>query len=197
MTKVFKFLFLITFISCGSVSIKVSSTPEKADVYVSSMGAKTREKIGTTPFVITAQELEKKKIKSGPIIVELRKEGYLNTSVLLTETNATNIDLSLSMDPRDKVIEAQAYDKYTSDLFEAQRLTRAKNYEDALKKLGELKKSFPQISVADEMEGTVYYLQKDFKKSLEAFNSAYAKNPQNDFALRMRKILEAKIKAGQ
>ncbi|WP_372655330.1 hypothetical protein [Halobacteriovorax sp.] len=191
-------LILSALCSCSSsTTIKINSAPEGAKIFVKNMSSKSSEEIGVTPLIIKTEDLEKKKLKDGPLFVELKKEGYEDGKVLLAETEAINIDLSLKLDPKDQLAEAKKYDKISAQLFEVQRLIRNKNYKEALEITGAIKKDFPELSVPNELEGSIFYLQNDFEKSLTAFNTAYTKNSENSFVLKMKRLILEKKNIGK
>lgn len=191
-------LLLASIVSCASKSqVKISSVPLGAKIYAKSMTSDQRESLGVTPLVMKAQDLEKRKLKKGPIFIELEKDGFHNQSVLLTETESVDIDVSLKLQRNNNDKFAKDMDKISSKLFEVQRLIRKKSFSEALGIITKLKEKNPNISVADELEGSIYYLQKDYKKSLDAFNKAFTKNTKNNFAFKMKKIIENRLKVGK
>lgn len=182
-------------ISCSSTSIiSVKSDPNGANVYIKNMNSDTREKIGVTPLVWNSEELQKLKLKDGPLILVVEKQGHNSKQVLLSETESVEIDLSLKLVATDQFENAKQIDNLSGQLFEVQRFIRSKNYNEALKLTGKLKVDYPEISVPNELEGSIFYLQKEYKKSLEAFNIAYSKNTENVFALKMKRFLEKKVR---
>ncbi len=191
-------MILAALYSCSSATtIKINSSPEGAKIFVKNMTSKSSEEIGVTPLIIKTEDLQKKKLKDGPLFVELKKEGYEVGKVLLAETEAINIDLSLKLDPKDQLAEAKRYDRVSAQLFEVQRLIRNKSYKEALEITGAIKKDFPELSVPNELEGSIFYLQNDFDKSLTAFNTAYTKNSDNSFVLKMKRLILEKKKVGK
>lgn len=189
---------MILLASCSSsTSIKVTTEPAGAKILVRSMGTKSYEEMGVTPLTISSDDLEKKKIKDGPLYIDLQKEGYKKSSVLLAETEAVDIEVQMNLNPEDKLENARKYDELSNQLFEVQRLIRTKSFEEALKITATIKKDFPELSVPNELEGSIYYLQSKFKKSLEAFNLAYSKNTENAFVLKMKKLIIEKTKSGK
>lgn len=198
MKAYFLILSMILLASCSSsTSIKVTTEPAGAKILVRSMGTKSYEEMGVTPLTISSDDLEKKKIKDGPLYIDLQKEGYKKSSVLLAETEAVDIEVQMNLNPEDKLENARKYDELSNQLFEVQRLIRTKSFEEALKITATIKKDFPELSVPNELEGSIYYLQSKFKKSLEAFNLAYSKNTENAFVLKMKKLIIEKTKSGK
>lgn len=197
MSKTITLLYMALFgllASCSSSSlIQVKSDPEGADVYVRSMSSTNREKLGQTPLMIKGDELEKKKLKEGPLFVIVEKEGFEKEKVLLSETQAVDLEVSMKLAPTDNTRNAKKIDTLSVELFEVQRFIRNKDYQSALEITKKLKDRHPEISVANELEGSIFYLQQDYKKSFEAFSLAYAKNTENMFALKMKKILKQKL----
>ena len=182
---------------CGSSSIKIDSNPAGADVFVRPVGGGERRTVGKTPIPRTEMK-EFQKGAPGSMMVELEKEGFLQASILVTESGNTDIEISMQLKPAvDKAATADAtnLNKNMDALFEAQRLARAGRLDDSLKALDEVGKANPQWSSVPEMKGAVYFLQKDYNKALDEYRRAVMLNPENPNNNQMVKQLEGKFGA--
>lgn len=191
--KLINVLFLFFLVSCGSTyNVKVTSTPDGAKVYARNVGSNKRVEIGNTPFISTVTDLRAKNFADGPMIFEIEKDGHRKTQIYVSESTA-NIDILVELEKMDIIENTKKFDRVGSELFEVQRLIRNKKYPDAHKKLEEIKKAFPSLSIVHELEGSVFYLEKKFNQSLDSFRTAYRYNGENIFALKMKRFLEKKL----
>ena len=102
----FTFL-LVSFISCSQVSlIDIKSTPDKAKVFARSLGTSERVEIGTTPFQIKSEEIQKKLNTSGLIIIEIERDQYFKEEFYLSEYSNNNIEISYNLRKSPKIDQA-------------------------------------------------------------------------------------------
>ena len=173
----------------------IRSQPEGAEVIVQVAKGGKKTKIGTTPLVIPHAQLDT--ITQGVAYkIEVIKPGFEVYRLLVAATNMEEITLSAVLEPSIEVKLGANTDVLITGLFEAQRLTRAKDYDGALSKLAELEKSYASVSSVFELRGSVNYLKKDFTTALAEFRKAYTLNPQNEVAQRMKDYLETKMVSG-
>lgn len=188
------FFFLVTRVSTGG-EIKIVSNPVESEVYIQSGNGKSI-KVGKTPFNQDLDELIQRYVKSSSFVIEVKKKGYRDYRVLFNKTSNVDIELNANLEVSNDTNKIQEYDIMIGDLFESQRLIRGKNYKDAILKLNELEKKYKQFSTIHELKGIAYYLDKDIEKSLSFFRKAFAVNPQNADAYRMKVYLEKKLNVG-
>ncbi|MGB0454830.1 MAG: hypothetical protein ACPGJV_14065, partial [Bacteriovoracaceae bacterium] len=81
-------------------------------------------------------------------------------------------------------------DKHVAKLFEAQRLLRAQNVDDAISLLKKVQEDQPFLSIVPEFLGSAYYLKKDNRRSLDFYKQAFRVNPENQDAFVMKNYLE-------
>ena len=175
--------------------VVIRSQPEGAEVIVQVAKGGKKTKIGTTPLVIPHAQLDT--ITQGVAYkIEVIKPGFEVYRLLVAATNMEEITLSAVLEPSIEVKLGANTDVLITGLVEAQRLTRAKDYDGALSKLAELEKSYASVSSVFELRGSVNYLKKDFTTALAEFRKAYTLNPQNEVAQRMKDYLETKMVSG-
>jgi hypothetical protein len=173
-------------------NITISSQPDGAEVIVETAQGGKKTKIGTTPIVIPQSQLDS--ITQGLAYkIEIIKNGFETYRLLAAVTGVEEINLNAILEPSVEVRLGPATDILVSGLFEAQRLTRARDYGGALAKLNSLEKNYGTVSSIFELKGSVNYLKKDFTTALAEFRKAYTLNPQNEVAQRMKDYLESKI----
>jgi tetratricopeptide (TPR) repeat protein len=152
--------------------------------------------IGSTPLVISSSEVQAKIGSSGPVIIELRKDGYRDLRFLVTDLAPVDLSISSELQRATGLEDVEKLNAVVDALFEAQRLTRAGRLEDALKEVRFVQKEAPQISASYEIEGGVYYLQKKLPQAFDAYSTAVKQNPRNAEAARMRNYLQTALGLG-
>ncbi|MBC7692647.1 MAG: hypothetical protein H7222_12875 [Methylotenera sp.] len=196
LSRFFTTVFLIAACGtgCASSVLTFQSTPADADVYAARLGANAPELIGKTPVTIKAAEFEKKIGGPGPFNLEFKKDGHNSARTLVTEASSVDLTISMELTPVSGLEDQEKLNAVIDQVFEAQRLARAGRYDDALLKLSALEKDVPQLAAIHELQGGIYYIQKKFKESLDAYSIAAHHNPKNSEAVRMRNALEISLK---
>jgi hypothetical protein len=188
-------LFILP-IKLWASNITINSQPAGAEVLVETAEGGKKTKIGTTPIVIPQSQLDS--ITQGLAYkIEIVKSGFETYRMLAAVTGVEEINLNAILEPSIEVKLGPSTDVLISGLFEAQRLTRAKDFSGALAKLNILEKNYSTVSSIFELKGSVNYLKKDFKTALAEYRKAFTLNPQNDVAQRMKDYLESKLAPGK
>ncbi|MBL6990185.1 MAG: hypothetical protein ISR65_10425 [Bacteriovoracaceae bacterium] len=187
--------FLITFLlftSCSSV-ITITSTPDKADVHLRKLSSGTSKKIGTTPLTVNSSDISKDYDVDGPLYIDLKKDGYATTSAIVTDFSFRDIQLKLVLEAKNLLAYSTEVDGIINDLFEAQKLIRKNNLNDARLILNNIKKKHPYLSIIYEFEGGIHVVNKEFIKALDLFKVAIKYNSNNVEALRLKRAIEKKL----
>jgi tetratricopeptide (TPR) repeat protein len=171
----------------------MQSSPTKAEIYAARLGAEKPQLVGETPLTLSSADLNKKYKGSGPMLIEYRKEGYQTQSTIVTDLGAFNLTISLELPPSSGLEDQEKLNRLIDLVFESQRLARAGRFDASLEKLKQAETMAPQISAAFELEGGIYYLQKQYPKALDAYRTVAKLDPQNTEAIRMRNLLEAQL----
>ena len=188
------FITLVGFYGCSSSNtFKVTSTPEGAEVFAKSVRSDTYTKLGVTPLVLETSQIEDSSLTEGPIYLELRKQGYEKSNVLVTEMSSQDLEIYLKLTIQEKLKDARLFDQVGNNLFETQRLIRLQNYLEAHKEIDKVVKDYPELSISHEMKGGIFYLEKKYKQALNSFRVAYRINPNNMVAKRMKSLLEQQL----
>jgi hypothetical protein len=74
--------------------------------------------------------------------------------------------LSLNLTPKEDILHFRKLDKNINDVFEAQRLIRAQQYDESISLLKGIEIEQPKLSIIPEMIGSALYLKKEMKSSL-------------------------------
>ena len=169
----------------------IKSQPEGAEIYISVGGKPVR--LGATPYEANLTEVMKTYVKSTSFMLELKKAGHNPYRVLMAKTDDVDLELSANLQLDQAVSNIKEHDALMNSLFDVQKLVRGKNFKDALMKLDELEKKHPALSIIPEMKATAYYMNKEVENALSYYRRAFALNPDNHDAYRMKVYLEKKL----
>ena len=184
------------FCACAGGRVTLESDPPGAEIYLSRPGQEDGRKVGVTPLTLNTSQLERELGGALPVEIELRKPRYVNSRMLLPEMASGELRVSRKLQPETGFEDLDAINRLTDRLFEAQRLARNSRFEDALKVLYEVSKDAPQLAAVYELQGGIFFVQKKFKESLDAYATAAKLNPKNGSVLQMRNLLETQLGAG-
>lgn len=188
-------ILVIAIASCSS-SVTITSFPDNSEVYIRKLSDNTLKKIGETPLTIAPEDIEKENDGSGPVFLELKKDGFHPKTAIITDFNVRNIDIKMTLIPRDLLEYSHIIDSIINDLFKCQKLIKAKNYTKAATILDKIKKTHPYLSVVYEFEGGIHLVQQKFIKALDSFKMALKFNSENVEALRLKRAIEKKFNLG-
>lgn len=190
------FILGLALVSCGTTTTRITfdSSPSKADIYVRTHSHDEFKKIGETPLVYRADEIERKLEGSGPLEVEYRKKGYRNSSVYITELAAMDLEVKMELISENGLEDQKLLNWVIDSMFEIKRLVSTKRYDDALTMIKSVKEAVPQVSAIYELEGGIYFLQRKYFYALDAYETAVRYNPNNLELIRMRDICSQKTK---
>ena len=173
--------------------LTVTSNPVGADVFVVNTTNNKKVKIGKTPFEMSLNEVTANFSESQVFMLEANKEGYETYRVLMGQVGENKVSLSINLNPVKTVIEQKITDELIAQLFDIQRQIRTKDYSNAIVRLTDLDKRFPNYSIISELIGSAYYLDQKFKEALSYYRKAFSINPENKDAFIMKNYLEKKF----
>lgn len=184
-------------IGCAAKTrLLVQSNPDKAAVFLRAAGAAEAKSVGETPLTLEAAKLPPE-LKSGPVYLEIRKDGFRSSELLITEVMGLNTTVTRQLEavkveePKEQTKDAPDVGPLVDELFEAQRLIRVGRLDEALKSLEQIRTKNPSLAAVYEMQGGVYYLQHKASEALDAYRLAKKFNPGNADSVRMVAILES------
>lgn len=190
-------IFLILILSLQTVvlakTLEVKSVPDKADVFVRNPTTNQLTKVGTTPVKLDFDNIAQNYTKSKSFVLVLKKKDYEDYRVLLTRPKSADVALLANMSLINISENTRQYDILISELFDAQRLIRSKNYDDALRKLSSLEEKHRDISTIYEMKAMAYYMKKNITESLSYYRKAFSVNPGNKDVYTMKTYLEKEL----
>lgn len=191
----FLFVFLNIILCCiaNADELKISSDPSDANLSIRDFGGTISNKIGKTSYVGNLQELAASYSKTGFFIVVIEKEGYLPQSIVLSDMLKSDLSLNFNLEPVQEFTKYKQVDKAINELFEAQRLIRASQFDEAIEKLKAVESSEKSLSIVPELIASTYYLKKDMTNALTWYRKAYRVNPDNKDAFMMKSYLEKSL----
>lgn len=196
MKKCRSLLFLIAIIFSASSfaeTLEIKSTPEKAEVYVRNPKTNRVSKVGTTPLKLDFDNISNNYTQSQNFVLILKKQDYEDYRVLMTKPRSADVSLLANMSLINRSEDVRKTDVLINELFDAQRLVRSKNYDQAIQKLTTLEEKHRDISVIYEMKAMAYYMKKNINESLSYYRKAFAVNPGNKDAYTMKTYLEKEL----
>lgn len=187
---------LISFLLCCSTvswaaKLIIKSQPEGAEIFITINGKPVR--LGATPYEANLTEVMKTYVKSNSFMLELKKTGHNPYRVLLAKTDDVDLELTANLELDKAISNIKEHDSLMNQLFDVQKMVRGRNFRDALTKLDDLEKKHPALSIIPEMKATTYYMNKEVENALSYYRKAFALNPDNHDAYRMKVYLEKKL----
>ena len=183
-------LFIIGIKSAISADLNIKTTPEKAVVYIRKPAESKRAKLGETTLKVNIEDIFANYSTERTFIIEIEKDGHKDYNLLTSIYNKADINFDVKMEVSEDVRLTKNFDAIVSQLFEAQRLIRDKNYSAAIENLKELTRDHGNLSTVYEMLGSAYYLNKDFQNALSSYRKAFSLNAENSDAYSLKLYLE-------
>lgn len=186
MTKVIKYIFLTTMIAgCSTSSFNVSSSPDKADVFLSYKGQKV-ERIGVTPLRMNQADIN----LNNSAQITIKKEGFESQSFLLPKSIINqNIELNASLEeqktPASCQQQTQSVEKVAKVVARSLYMLQTKNFEMAQSLVKNLILDYPNSATLWGILGNAYYMDKQTVKALEAYENSLKLNPESPETKRM------------
>jgi len=182
--------FAFVALGCASPRLTLLTSPDKASVYAKPIGAGQRKLLGVTPLTIDHGKIETQYAGSGPVYVEFIKDGYLPYRVYITELSMIQTELRADLSPQTGLEDQEGLNYIVESMFESQRLTKVKRYDEALKILSDVQAKAPYISGVYEMKAGIYFLRGAYRDAYDSYARAVLLNPKNADAQRMKNYLQ-------
>lgn len=179
---------LVYLASCASGSLKVTTVPEKADVFMAYDGGQAT-RVGETPLNIAGELLSRK--KGSYVSLLLKKEGYQTESVVVP-TSYFGADLAITSKMDEYKLSMQCHDqtqalqKVSKGTASVQSLISANRLGEALQQVDALLSEYYNLSVLYDLKGNILYLTKDLNGALGAYERSLELDPSNTDTMRMR-----------
>ncbi len=173
------FISLSTFIySCSTVPIEIVSQPSPAEVFLESTEepAVDPSLIGQTPIRL---ELDKISLSS-PWVFTFKKKGFQTKEVFIPSEDFLKdkpqiaITLKSSQPPPRPLVRVKVvFHQYEMIKYNIHR----KKYSAALRDVNDLIKRDPEVPTFYELQGTIYFMQKRYRKAKLAWKKAIKLSP--------------------
>lgn len=192
MRSLFLLMFVAASISSGwAAKLVIKSQPEGAEIFINTNGKPVR--LGVTPYETNLTEVMKNYVKASSFMIEIKKSGHNPYRVLLAKTDDVDLELTANLELDQAISNIKEHDALMNQLFNVQKLIRGRNFADALEQLTQLEKKHPSLSIIPEMKATAYYMNKEVENALSYYRRAFALNPDNHDAYRLKVYLEKKL----
>lgn len=186
-------MFISLFNLAIADELKINTDPIGAEISIRDFGGTIVQKLGKAPYTGNLQDLAGNYAKSSYFMIVVEKDGFYTQSIALSDLLKSDISLNINLEPVQDFLKYKSIDNAIADLFEAQRLARGQQYDEALTLLKKIEEKENYISSIPELMGTVYYLKKDNKAALSYFKKAFRLNPENKVAYQMKAYLEKSL----
>lgn len=174
-----------------AAKLTIKSQPENAEIFIITNNRPVR--MGVTPYEANLTEVINTYVKSNSFVLEIKKDGHETYRVLIAKTTDIDLELTANLQLDEAVSNVKEHDLLMNHLFDVQKLIRGRNFKDALMKLDDLEKKNTGLSIIPELKATAYYMNKEVENALSYYRKAFAMNPENVDAYRMKVYLEKKL----
>lgn len=183
---------LVLISACASKGLQVSSAPESSDVSILSPG-RGRQQVGKTPILLDSQ--------NAPALfddfseIQISKPGFQTQSTMVPKmalggTGRLHAVLQESTLPKVCQSQEESFNEMARGVAETSNLIQKKSYPEAAALVNQLIAKFGSVSVLHDLQGNIFYLQKDLSRALEAYRKSNALSPNNSSTIRMIQKLE-------
>lgn len=174
-------------IGCASADLKVTSTPDQADVFMTYEGEQP-VKIGQTPLRL--EERINGSSRGKYVTLSIKKDGYKTESILIPlNPIKSNIDVSIRLDesklPESCQNQTAAVEKISKGIADTQSMVKSGNLSGAQTRLSALINEYPNITVLHDLLGNVYYIGKNLEGALASYERSLRLDPSNADTQRM------------
>lgn len=188
-------VFLVLFSSnlFAADMLRLKTDPPGANVFIRDIKSDRNQMIGNTPFESDIDKLVSGYAPSSMFVLTIEKDGFETQSIIMGNLLKTTMNLSLILKPKVNFLEFKKIDKSINVLFEAQRLIRAQQYDEAISILKRAEVDQEYISIIPELIASTYYLKRDMAASLTWYEKAFRINPENKDAFLMKSYLRKSL----
>jgi len=176
--------------ACASGSLRVSSSPEQADVSVIRENGNP-EKVGQTPLQIDERQLAG---RGKYITIVISKDGY-HTERFVVPTAMTGTYLQMNAKLKEVELPATcqnqsaAIDKISRGIADVQALIRSRQLNEAQSKINSLLNDYSNVGVLYDLLGNIHYMNRNLELALTAYQKSLNIDPTNADTQRMVKKL--------
>ena len=194
--KIVLVVLLLTLTSCASIinagsQVELTSLPAGAEIWQIKSGSPLR-KLGETPMILTTKEVSE--LDAEPTQLRMQKDGFRAQNILLNATPRSRTQIYIKLD--EVISEDKLLAELAKQIAEVQFLISKKDYAIAETQALQLTGKFPTISVAWDLLGNIYFIQKSYSKALSVYRKSLEIEPTNSGASRMVRRLESLVVGG-
>lgn len=190
MLKILLITLSLSIFGCATGQVSIFTNPPDAEVYARPIGGGDLKLLGKTPYFISSSDMQKKYGANGPVYLEIRKQGYKNDSIYITEIARIDLAIKRELEPVRDRLSQEWLNRNVSKMFEIRRLVESKRYGEALSQIRNVKIELPLVSAVHELEGGVLLLKGDYRSAVDAYRLATKLNPENTESAKMVRYLE-------
>ena len=183
------FLFAVI-AGCGTVEI--NSEPREAEIFVLGPGQDKGRPLGKTPFQGALSDMTDI-AGEGPLVIQLRKQGYLPQSIFVPNVSGSDLKISLVLPSAKSDSQFTEINRIVRIALRAEREILEKRFDAAMASAQEIRKINENATSSYEIEGAVFLLKGQLEKSLSSWQKSLAIEPQNADALGMVNLIEKKL----
>lgn len=183
-------LGLASLTGCATGQVSVFTNPPEAKLYARPIGGGDLQFLGNTPLFLSASDLEKRFGGGGAVYFEIRKDGYKNDNMFVTEVSKIDLSIKRDLEPTRDRLAQEWLNRNVSKMFEIRRLVESKRLSEALSQIRQVKTELPLVSAVHELEAGILLLMGDYRSSVDAYRLAVKLNVDNTEAAKMVRYLE-------
>lgn len=182
-------LVILAISACQTGNLSITSNPQESDVFVVTQSG-ARQNLGKTPLDISMTRLQIP--KDGLAELRVEKKGYSANSYLIpySAVGATHqIAAVLIEEDEDKSsfkevetcedISKESINKIGKNIASIQALILKKDLDVAGATVSTAIAEFPYVAVLYDLQGNIYYLQKNYRRALSSYERSLAIDPKN------------------
>ena len=182
---------LIAVLTASCATVEITSEPRDAEVFILRPGQNSGKSLGKTPYQGKLSEIVGM-AGEGPIILQLRKAGFMPQSIFVPNISGSDLKVSTIM-PSSSTETYPDINRVVRLALRAEREILEKRFDAAVASAQEIRKINENATSSYEIEGAVYLLKGDLEKSLASWRKSLAISPDNADATGMVNLIEAKL----
>jgi tetratricopeptide (TPR) repeat protein len=181
--KIAQGLMILVVTSCSNISkVKITSSPEKAEVTVNTNDGETKT-LGYTPLEVSGRDIYANSSRMS--VVNISKEGFENQKIFIAQDSSQeNYNINAKLKLKSEDLKSQdiksRQEKLAKSIAVSSNLINSKKYDEAERILLTITQDYPFISVSYDLLGNIFYLRRDLKNALNFYERSYQLNPENN-----------------
>ena len=175
-------IMILMMFGCSTTSkVKITSSPEKAEVTVTTNDGETKS-LGYTPLEVSGRDIYANGSRMS--IVQIYKEGFENQKIFIAQDSSQeNYNINVKLKLKSEDLKSQdlksRQEKLAKGIAVSSNLINSKKYDEAERMLLTITQDYPFISVSYDLLGNIFYLRRDLKSALNFYERSYRMNPEN------------------